>query len=261
MLQKVFASGLDVTALQNLRQTIMDMVASGASEKISVSRMHRFPENAAETKFVRSILRFFWSSGLGQFYRQTYEREPLLLLEHCTIRVQQPQPDGNYVPWHLDANFYGFGVPMLTAWVPLVDVGTTAPGLEFADISGRLSDSELRRIWTSLKTDELGRRSLNDQGLEELFGRDVRRRPVAIKTGGFCIFDQTVLHRTQVMPDATETRMAIEFRIADRDNLPSDVLPRAFKGMLMSWTDPDSGKIQVGYAGALFPQVAHKDPV
>lgn len=260
MLLRAFSSGLDVSRLQSLREAIDSLAAAGAGSslgrKLSVSRMHREPETDDETAFVREVVKTFWTSGIDRFYATTYQREPLLLLEHCTIRVQETRPDGNYVPWHLDASFYGFDVPMLTAWIPLVDVGTDAPGLEFADLGDRVAPAELQRLWLTAPLDERGRRALDDAQMDETFGTDIPRRDIKLKVGGFCVFDQTVLHRTQVMPDARSRRVALEYRIADRDTLPRDIPPKALKGMLMSWRDPQSSQVRIGYSGALFPAVA-----
>lgn len=260
MVFRAFNSGLDVDQLRALREEIevfsSDEQGTALGVRLSVSRMHRQPRDEAETAFVRDVVKTFWSSGIDRFYAATYERAPLLLLEHCTVRVQSTLQDDNYVPWHLDANFYGFDVPMLTAWIPLVDVGTDTPGLEFADLGGRLSSQELRRLWLSEPLDDRGRRALEDDRMLELFGNDVRRQSIRLNVGGFCIFDQTILHRTQVMAGARNKRIALEFRIADRDHLPRDIPPKSLKGMLMSWRDRESGQVRIGYSGALFPEVS-----
>jgi len=259
MLLKVFDYGLNTAKLEALRHAIEALHArshgTGSSARLSVSRMHREPADQSETEFVRDVVRFFWSSGIDRLYRGLFEREPMLLLEFCTIRVQETRPDDEYVPWHIDANFYGFTVPLLVAWVPLVDVGVDAPGLEFAQPEQPVDLAVMRRAWQDLKPDERGRSTFDETALSEALG-PFSRRAVALKVGGFCAFDQAVPHRTQILPGATKRRIAIEFRMAALDALPIDTDPTRVRGMLISWRDAESRQIRIGYSGQLFPELA-----
>lgn len=126
------------------------------------------------------------------------------------VRRQLPSDDGHHVPWHMDANFVGFGHPMFTVWIPLVDVGETAPGLEFVDHG--LERNDLYRQWALLTNDDRGRRVFQDDKLEEALGEHTIETP-KLKVGQCLVFDQTELHRTQHLPEATNARWSIDLRV------------------------------------------------
>lgn len=260
MLLKILSSGLNLAGVSQLREALEDLAArrdaAGHPQRLSMGAAFRNPVIEQERAFLHQAVRFFWTSPLPTFYRRTYDREPLLLLEFTTIRWQETAPDANYVPWHLDANFYGFGVPMITAWIPLVEVGREAPGLEFATTDRDIDDREMRRRWLAVPVEPDGRKAVDDAEIGGVMEAKITPRAVALSPGGFCVFDQYVLHRTQVLPGATKNRIAIEFRIADRDALPHDIDPPSLRGMLLSWLDRADGSLKIGYSGALFPELA-----
>lgn len=170
------------------------------------------------------LLGAFWSSEIPKLYSKLFNEEPLLLLEICTMRYQEPTFDMNYVPWHLDANFYGFDVPLLTVWAPLVDVGRHAAGLEFCiPVGDAPAASAIERFWRDRRADELGRTVLSDEELGGFFdGHAWQVTSEELAPGDAFVFDQYALHRTQILPTAHASRLAIEFRVASRSRFPRD---------------------------------------
>ena len=226
--------------------------------KISMGKCFRTPENELQAALPKNLDNFFWNSPIPDFYRNTFFREPLLLVEFLTIRFHKPGDTKANVEWHLDANFYGFTVPLITAWMPLVEVGHNAPGIEFAVPNNAFNDYEMREIWTGIDINENKNRIVKDEYLEQFLGCPFRRHAVPMNPGDVCIFDQFMLHRTQFMPNATNSRTALEFRVADRNFLPPDIDQFKSRGMLVSWKDYDNKEPNIGFLHNLFPHILNK---
>lgn len=217
-------------------------LAAPANEAITKVRLSdllksQYSDNVMIAQF---LLRSFWNSAVPELYRQLSGDEPLLLLQICTMRLQHAAFDANYVPWHLDANFYGFGVPFLTVWAPLVPVGRDAAGLEFCTAAADgPDDAEVAAFWGKRGFDELGRRVLRDDELERFFGgRPWRVTSDRLAPGDAFIFDQHVLHRTQILETARSSRLAIEFRVASRGAFPHDVDFDEVREFRVAWMTP-----------------------
>ncbi|MEQ8396277.1 hypothetical protein [Thalassobaculum sp.] len=226
--------------------------------KLSLDQYYRMSISDEERAFVKLVLTFFWSSALPQIYQRTFRREPMLILDLCKFRAQRPEPGHGYAPWHLDANFYGFDIPMLTAWMPLVDVGVDAPGLDFRLPSGPVDDARIRAFWEDLPVNARGGRTIDDQQVADLVGTDHRELAPILKTGNCVIFDQHVLHRTQILPGATKAREAIEFRIVARDQAPTHVMEGRAADLLGSYPQSQTGQITITALGKLFPQLSNQ---
>lgn len=184
----------------------------------------------------------FWNSKIPDRYREATGHTPLLLFQNCTIRHQPTEMSRSYVGWHLDANFYGFDVPLWTVWAPLVPVGEDASGLEFS-ISRAPDDhrSAIRGFWNRIRPDSLGRTMIADAELARFHGTtDHRIVSDRLAPGDAFVFDQFALHRTQVLPGATRERVAIEFRVVSRDRAPADIEMAEKRDYLVSYRDGDA---------------------
>lgn len=228
---------------------------SSEYKKISMGQFFRKAENEMQSNLIKIFVQFFWNSFIPDFYRKTYYREPLLLLEFLTIRFHKPGNSSTNVDWHLDGNFYGFTVPLITAWMPLVEVGISAQGLEFAVPKRRINDAEMRQLWINITLSENKNRIVKDEQLEQFLSCPFRRHTLPMSPGDVCIFDQFMLHRTQVLPKATESRIAIEFRISDRNFFPPDIDPSNNRGMLVSWKNKNQNKSNIGFLHNIFPNL------
>lgn len=254
--------GLDGARIVALRNWIYRIYASREAAGIpfvrTLSEYFRNPVDSTERDFFYYSLKFFWESPLPDAYRAAFGREPLLLLDLCKFRTQAADSPQYYVPWHLDANFYGFEVPLLTAWVPLVDVGIDAPGLEFGVPARAVDDADVRRYWESVtRHPELGR-TVETAALDDILGSGARRIEPALSVGSCFVFDQYVPHRTQILAGATRDRTALEFRIASAELSPG---PGRYLGptvaeQLGARYDRAADELSIVPLGRLFPELA-----
>ncbi len=221
-------AGIDTSAVVEIRERLYQVLAARKAAGVRLSRTvgeyYRNPRNDDEVTFFTALMRLFWGGPLPNAYRTAFDREPLLLIDLCKFRTQTADLPQHYVPWHLDANFYSFEVPLMTAWIPLVPVGVDAPGLEFGVPTGEVSEIEIRRYWEGLERRPEGGRSIETEDLEALLGPGVKRIAPPLEVGSCFIFDQYVPHRTQVLPTATKDRTALEFRVACANQGPGRLL-------------------------------------
>lgn len=124
-----------------------------------------------------------------------------------------------YVPWHIDADAAGTASlchACFNVWLPLEEVGTGAPSLQFIPGSHR----EMRRH-------PLLRGATWPYRTEEWVVRhfDAPIWTPMLQPGDAIIFDQYVLHRTQKSPVNKAARTSCEFRFAD--------IPRSWPAMAL----------------------------
>lgn len=202
-------------------------------------------KNPRAAQICRTAHLAFWNSQIPDRYKQATGHNPLLLFNNCTIRHQRTEVTQNYVGWHLDANFYGFDVPLWTVWAPFVPVGTDASGLEFS-VSRSSADRRagIRGFWSQLQPDSVGRTMIADSQLSQFHGTpDHRVVSDTLTPGDAFVFDQFALHRTQILPGATRDRLAIEFRVVSRDRAPADIEMAEKRDYLVSYRDGDAVNI------------------
>jgi hypothetical protein len=199
-----------------------------------------FARNEALANIGRFLLLHFWQSPLPDRYAAATGEEPLLLLHICTLRVQEPSTTANYVPWHLDANFFGFDTPLWTVWVPFVDVGTEAVGLEFSlPVDGVIDERHVEAYWRLRQPNEHGQTVIGEADRADFHGeRAFTTIAPPLRVGGAFVFDQYVLHRTQVAPRASRRRVAIEYRISPRSRFPCDVDFQSRRDFLVAVREP-----------------------
>lgn len=244
MVLDVHTSGFDVRRIEAIRAALLEdgpkPGANGFGDFASA------PSGSPQRAIFNMLARLFWEGPIVGLYRETFGTEPLLLVTYCGIRQHISGGKETSVPWHLDANFVGFPGNFLTCWVPLVEVGLRAPGLEFCAPKERGNRDELRRRWQELPLDAKGRKVVADAEIPALLGPETERFSLTLSPGGFAAFDQYVLHRTQVMAAPCEDRLAIEFRVCDRDD-PTPALPNDIRrGVAAMWRDRDNGGLTIG---------------
>lgn len=228
----------DAQEFARIGRGILGAKSNDALAKLLLSDLlrSRYPDNAWLGRF---LLRSFWNSRILALYRARTGEE--LLLQLCNLRYQRPGCDDNDVPWHLDANFFGFGVPMLTVWAPFVPVGRDAAGLEFCVPDGDgPGEYAVRAFWSRRRRDDLGRRVLADADLDDFFdGHPWRIASGELSPGDAFVFDQYTLHRTQLLEKATGDRVAVDYRVASRDRFPDDRNFEVMQGMRVAYKTPD----------------------
>jgi len=204
-----------------------------------------FAADAEAAEICRVAHLAFWNSRIPDRYRAATGHNPLLLFHNCTIRYQKAMLSASYVGWHLDANFYGFDVPLWTVWAPFVPVGQDASGLEFS-VSRSPADrrAAIRDLWRELRPDSEGKIVIAESERTRFHGApDHRTVSDRLAPGDAFVFDQYALHRTQVLPGASRERLAIEYRVISRDRAPADIKVAEKRDCLVSYRDGDAVNI------------------
>jgi len=171
-----------------------------------------------------SVLARCVTPALRQRLHERLGPAPRCLLSQCWRRRQHPsrlRPAGEHPhSWHQDGALAldflrdtGAGLlDMLVCWVPLVDCGVDAPGLQ----------------WWALPTPALLRpEELLHEALCRRYGTATLYAP-ALAAGEALLFDGTLLHRTFVHDAMTRSRTSIELRF-----LPAGPVPRRLQGELL----------------------------
>ncbi len=185
------------------------------------------PQTELDTRLFQRIMAFFWTSPIPQIYRDLFDDGPLLLVDLSKFRRQAEGENPNYAPWHLDANFYGFEVPMLTAWIPLDDVGTDAPGLEFCLPNDVADEAHARDYWARSFFHQNKTKLPSERDLPAMYPGGYRTMSEPLAVGACFVFDQNTAHRTQVLKSATKGRIALEFRVGSVSKSPAGYLGAA----------------------------------
>lgn len=212
-------------------------------------------DQSLQVVFAKGLVNFFWNkSPFPNYFQALFGKDPLLLLDFLTIRHHESGTRSTHVEWHLDANFHGYVVPMLTGWVPLDPVGVDAPGLEFLHIEN-VDALDIIRRWQALRASlEHGASvSVGDESLSEMLDQYQTRTMVPTLGPGDClIFDQLQFHRTQPIA-GTKSRTAIEFRFASRDKRPLEWNAEDFAKLMVSTRE--NGEIRIGRVAELLPDL------
>lgn len=143
------------------------------------------------------------------------------LLRNCGVRRSNPANPGSRLALHFDANFLGDGddARVFNFWVPLVDVGETAPGLTLLD--PEVDQSPVQADWRRHAQQPFVPVDVyyTADDIERILGREAPMVSPATPAGSVVPFDQMTLHATQVMETGIE-RTSIEFRICDPERVP-----------------------------------------
>jgi|GEM_PF-5746560 len=194
----------------------------------------------------RAIVDLFWRTPVPEHYQSVFQVPCALMLNFTTLRQHLAGHTQTHVDWHFDYNFFGNDPSSMVAWVPLDPVGENAPGLELC----LPKDEVPRENFVRLFRDGRPPTTLDAEAIDLLYGRDNHQR-IAPKLGpgDALLFDKLVLHRTQLMPNATADRLAIEFRMTSA-KAPSSRI-RADPRLSLSYRAED-GTVRAAPAAHLF---------
>lgn len=205
-------------ALADLRACADDLLERARRDRTSLGH---FLSNATARAKIVSVAHRFYASELPALFAGRHGVTPILNLGYTTIRFQAPEAPETQVGWHLDLNFVGDASPFMVAWVPLEDVGAKRIGLDVCVPTRTLDLDPLLGLW-SRRVSERRPQTFSDRDLGDLFGADAYQvRALHMSAGSAAAFDQFVLHRTQLLTAATESRRSFEFRMADPNRLPT----------------------------------------
>ena len=154
--------------------------------------------------------------GLEQLFSQTIGAKWTCKLEHSWVRkkfppLKTPSPAYRLQNWHQDGalgvNFPpdpGPVVPiteLLTCWIPLNSCGEDSPGLEFIHVPQPGAQPALLHFT-----------ELDDAALRRRFDSQKFHAP-KLDFGDGLVFLNTVLHRTHALPEMSQYRLSVEYRI------------------------------------------------
>ncbi len=244
MVLEIHETGFDAGRIEAVRVALMrDGLDPGANGFLHFASA---PGGSAKRTIFNMLARLFWEGPIVPLYRAAYGTEPLLLVSYSGIRQHRGGGAATRVSWHLDANFVGFGGRFLTSWVPLVEVGTRAPGLEFCVPRDPMEPTAVAEAWRGVPLDDQGRKVLDDSRIPGFLGEASERFALRLSPGGYAAFDQFVLHRTQIADGMNEDRLAVEFRACDRDDPAPDLPPEVRREVVAMWLDRSSGGLTIG---------------
>jgi hypothetical protein len=146
--------------------------------------------------------------------------DPVAIMHYCILRRFDPNRNPVPAQWHFDANILGLNNQVINTWIPLVDVGETAPGITLV-----VGARRPRRLWEAMVelVDEDGNipRAAKARTLfpDEVVEREVAADPDAayltpvVPAGGAIAFDHQILHTTQRLGADASPRESFEFRV------------------------------------------------
>jgi hypothetical protein len=133
--------------------------------------------------------------------------KPARLDPNSYVRALIPGPHIQALPFHQDQSI--LQTPLLNVWVPLVECGVHAPGLEVV-VTDRL---DLLAVAGLPDHDVPVERARIDERLVlETFGPGALWRP-SLRPGDALVFAGTTIHRSHVTPDMTRPRLSVEMRL------------------------------------------------
>ncbi|MDF1791625.1 MAG: hypothetical protein P1U88_06940 [Thalassobaculaceae bacterium] len=197
---------------------LIEALAARIGGKFSFDTARATP---SERRGLFSIAHAFLKGPVPDIFRSLHGVSPSLCLSITTVRRQKAQDSAQMVDWHLDLNFAGDMSPFLVSWTAIEDVGVDCAALDICVPNG--APLRLQTLLDEIKqrTDQQRRLSFHSDELDQLFGKDAwSSKPLVAPAGSGAVFDQWIMHRTQVLEAATRDRHSIEFRMVDIGNLP-----------------------------------------
>jgi hypothetical protein len=175
-----------------------------------------FWEHGAD--FPNLVLGLIIRSQLPAVYQMLYGEQVVCSYEHCAVRYQRSDLRQKSYSFHQDASYHSrdpsdhFG---LTTWIPLIDCGVDAPGLQ-------LYPRALEEVLPAPDGIDLPYLFCDSQTVIDKYG-DSLWGPV-LSAGDVLIFNHFVVHRTYVTDGMTKERQSVDFRILPQSRIPNHVL-------------------------------------
>lgn len=222
---KVFDKALSEAVVASLRSVIeqtlarRSALAEGETDKkwwVSLEELRKHAGNDP----IQDILKLVVGSPAIQAAMSAVGDGPVAVLQYCIFRRFEPTRNPLPAHWHYDANILGLGTRMINTWLPLVDVGETAPGITLVDGPRRPAALWQRMVDLAdadgMFTAETKSSTLfEDEEVVEAVAADPQADFVtpAVPAGGAISFDQLFLHRTQRLTPDMGIRDSFEFRV------------------------------------------------
>lgn len=177
---------------------------------------HRGPD---AHKRVEQVFRLFCESRCLDVARALLKDDIAILVTHSAFRYHEPGDRHSHLPYHLDGGFMGRDATTLNFWIPMVDVGVTAPGLTF--LRPELDPNLYLRSWlvSSMNRQDL---KFSSDDLSRIYGQPAEKILVSpvLAAGSVAVFHHLTLHATQQLPNGGDYRVSMEMRIAAQSAVP-----------------------------------------
>lgn len=162
----------------------------------------------------------FVQSPVFQLTQKLWPEGMIFIGKNCAPRRQIPNSEvSTPVPYHQDESFLNASCLVLNFWIPLVDAGLDAPGLEIVC-------EGMDKLITMPKNSFS---SYDDIKVSPSFMKQYDKKiwHPEVRAGDALVFSNYTLHKTYITPEMQKTRIAIEMRctslynkaILNRDNL------------------------------------------
>ena len=132
-----------------------------------------------------------------------FGRMPEISAEDTYLRRVAPQSADTYIPFHQDST--ALANAGLNVWIPLIDCGVDAPGLE---IMARRTGSILPTITSAGDYNQM---EIDPALVYDSFPEQIRFYPTP-KVGDAVLFLGTTVHRSHIAPTMTRERSSVELR-------------------------------------------------
>lgn len=170
---------------------------------------------------MEDAFRIFCDSRCLQAARILLRDEPVFVIPRCAFRYHEPGSAVSHLPFHVDGWFMGHDAPTLNFWIPLNDVGVTAPGLTY--LRPEIDPEPFLKAWfTNIAT--RSEKTFTAEDFETIYGRpadEVLFTPV-LSAGSVSVFHHATPHATQRLPNGGDYRLSIEMRVGRRSGLPDN---------------------------------------
>lgn len=239
---RIFETGLGPATLRDLRQVVGKTLgrraplAEGGRDVKWWVNLADLSASYGERPIVH-VFNLLAATPMMAWCREQMGDDLVAVLTYCIFR--RFDPSWNPIPahWHFDANIFGVDVPIVNLWMPLVDVGETAPGLSLVDAPRRPAAlwSRMGKIAAARggQFDAEARRLalFSDADVTTAMQADPEARVITprLKAGGAIAFDQQYLHGTQEVEPGMGARDSFEFRVMHFDVAMKAELDKKFK--------------------------------
>ncbi len=209
----------------------------GGHNSVSFGHVVRTGNRAVTDRAISSVL----ADGGGPRLRWLLGDRLAFLVDNCSLRYQEQANAESRLGFHFDADFIGMAQFSVNLWVPLDPVGESAPGLTF--LNPQVDGTPLLNDWRNMVKSSADPRRPLIRGrftadyvtrIAHAQGRQPFLTPV-LQPGDPLMFNQFVLHATQVMEGAHALRRSLEFRVAAAGAIPSFYAARGSPVQHWSW--------------------------
>jgi hypothetical protein len=213
----------------------------GLHNAVSFAHLIRKGRRDLTDAAIRAVL----TGGGGDKLRWLLGDDLVFLVDNCSHRYHESGNAESRLGLHFDADFIGIRHLAVNLWVPLDPVGETAPGLTFLDprVDTRTFIEEWRELIQRMPDPRrpLVRGRFDPDYVLRVAGEQVPEPMVTpvLAPGDALLFNQFIMHATQLMDGPHDLRRSFEFRVSSAGKIPTFYAFREMPLQHWSWRDGD----------------------